>query len=159
MIDEDALLFYPAKWKEGEEIEVTLSLTEKEKKLLPLLVSSSNLSFVVRVIALSSIIELNLSVEGDCILEDAHTHEEITYPLSDSVDVVLGVDEDADILPEEDGGYNLRGAFLALLFNAIPMNYSEVELEKIQTDDYVLMSEEEYEKERGKNNPFADLED
>ena len=113
---------------------------------------------MVRVIALSSIIELNLSVEGDCILEDAHTHEEITYPLSDSVDVVLGVDEDADILPEEDSGYNLRGAFLALLFNAIPMNYSEVELEKIQTADYVLMSEEEYEKERGKNNPFADLE-
>ena len=47
---------------------------------------------------------------------------------------------------------------MALLFNAIPMNYSEVELEKIQTADYVLMSEEEYEKERGKNNPFADLE-
>ena len=62
MIDEDALLFYPAKWKEGEEIEVALSLTEKEKKLLPLLVSSSDLSCVVRVIALSSIIELNLSV-------------------------------------------------------------------------------------------------
>lgn len=107
-------------------------------------------------------VSLTLSVEGKCLLKDAHTHKEVEYPLDDSVDILFHSEneDENDILPDKDGIYDLRGSVLALLFDAIPKNYSEVPLQRYEEDNFVVMSQDEYEREHQKNaSPFRDLDE
>lgn len=146
--------------KEGHEYDLDFCLTEKEKSYFPNLLSLGDTAFVLEVVSLGAISSFVLSGEGDILLQDAHDLAERCYHLSDSVEITIqpSDEENSDILPDADGLYDFRGAILALLFNTIPQNYSEVPLTKIEHENYVLMSEEEYEKEKKeKHNAFSAL--
>lgn len=163
MKEEDIrIVFDPSQVKIGEEYNVEFALTTKEKSYFPFLDNIDDLHFTLSVEGTSEVMHLPISCAGIVHLFDAHDGEKCDVELEDSVDVIIDTshDENSDILPDEDGLYDLRGSILALLFNTIPQNYSEVELTRVEGNGYILMSEEEYEKERAKqNNPFAGLDD
>lgn len=136
--------------------------TKKESGYVPEFLSMHEAVLHVQGHNAGHMISLTISVEGKCLLRDAHSHKEVEYPLSDSVDVLLHSEneEENDILPDKDGIYDLRGSVLALMFDAIPKNYSEVPLERYEEDNFVVMSQDEYEREHAKSSsPFADLDD
>lgn len=148
--------------KEGHEYDLPFSLTDKEKGYFPNLLSLGDTSFVLMVQSLGTISSFVLKGVGVLLLQDAHNLEERNYSFSDSVEITIqsSDEENSDILPDSDGLYDFRGAILALLFNAIPQNYSEVPLTKIEHENYVLMSEDEYEKEKkARSNAFSALDD
>lgn len=120
--------------------------TPSEHKYVPNFVDMGDCVIHVEVLNAISMMTLTLSLEGACHLRDEHDGSIIEYELEDSVDVIIAPEseEDNDIEPDEDGVYDLRGSILALLFDAIPKNYSEVPLKKIEKDNYVVMSQEEY---------------
>ena len=119
--------------KEGNEYDLDFELTEKEMKYFPNLLSLNDSVFVLDVIALGALTTVSISVNGDITLLDAHDQKERDYHLDDSVELTISTEdeENSDLLPDEDGLYDLRGSILALLFNAIPQNYSEVPLKRI----------------------------
>ncbi len=160
MIKENRIAIDLLSLKEGDAYDLDFELTEKEKKYFPNLLSLNDSSYVLEVLSLGKLSSLVVSVVGDVTLLDAHDGAERTYHLDDSVEITIATDDDenSDILPDDDGLYDLRGSILAILFNSIPQNYSEVPLTKIVHENYVLMSEEEYEAEKKKrSNAFADL--
>jgi hypothetical protein len=120
--------------------------TESEHKYLPNFVDMGDAYIHVEVLNAISMMTLTLTLEGACHLKDEHDGSIIEYELEDSVDVIIAPEseEDNDIEPDEDGVYDLRGSILALLFDAIPKNYSETPLESYQKDNYTVMSQEEY---------------
>ena len=95
-------------------------------------------------------------------LIDDHDNDRIDeIEINDDVEVTIlpGDNESSDIVPDKDGAYDLRGSILALLFSAIPSNYSEVEF-KNKDPEFVVYSDSEYEKEKKKNtSPFSKLDD
>lgn len=160
--EEIRIVFDPSLVKDGEEYNIDFSLTEREAKYFPYLISMDDVVFTLVVEGTSTIMHLILSCSGNVVLKDAHNGEKRVVPLVDSVDITLDPHdpENSDLVPDDDGLYDLRGSILALLFNSIPNNYSEVELTRYEGDGYVLMSEEEYEREHKKNaNPFSQLDD
>lgn len=162
MNEDNRIAFDPSLVKDGEEYNIDFALTEKEKKYFPNLISMDSLVFTLAVEGTSAIMHLLISCSGTVVLSDAHDGKERTLEVMDTVDVTIDPsnDENSDILPDEDGLYDLRGSVLALLFNCIPQNYSEVELTRIDGNGYVLMSEEEYEKEKKKRkSAFSALDD
>lgn len=106
------------------------------------------------------LVTLGLSCVVDLI--DDHDNDRIDeVEIQDEVQITIlpGDDENSDILPDKDGSYDLRGSILALLFSAIPENYSEVDL-KNGSDEFRVYSDEEYQEEKKKkNSPFASLDD
>lgn len=142
------------------QMKVEFALTEKEKRVIPNLVSLGDGIIYLDITGTVDDIIVNISFDDDITLIDAHLLTEVKYHLEDDVDVYISKrEEDSDILPDKDGIYDLRGSILALLYNGIPNNYSTTALDRIDTDSYILMSEEEYERTREKNNPFASLDD
>lgn len=139
-----------------KDIDIEFNITDDEKSYFPNLVSLNDTKITLSIMGSDSIFTLDLKVLGNITLIDAHTQKEINYPLEDNVQLNIDIkgESDVDVI---NGKYDLRGAILALLYNSIPLNYSKTKLTRIQTDDYILMSEEEYEKERSKNNPFSEL--
>lgn len=137
--------------------------TEKENAYVPNFVDMGEALIHVDVLNAVSVLTLTLSVSGPCVLKDSHTGENINYELDDSVDVLISKDkeEESDIEPDSDGIYDLRGSVLALLFDAIPKNYSEVPLTSYGKDNYVVMSEEEYRRTHKEktNSAFSDLDE
>ena len=138
-----------------------LNLNEREKAFFPNLISLGDLTFYVDGLNANGMMSLVLSCEGDISLSDAHDHTKIDYSVDDDVEVIIAPndEESNDILPDEDGIYDLRGSCLALLFDAIPQNYSLVPLETVVTDDYVLMSEDEYNRRKASKNAFSALDE
>lgn len=143
-----------------EEMPIEFELLDEEKKTFPNLISLDELSLSAKITASSDYYTLALSVKGSARVRDAHNGVERTLPFDDGFDLVIAPhdEESSDILPDEDGQYDLRGSILALLYDAVPDSYSEVPLTEVKTDDFILMSEEEYAKrQEKKNNPFAAL--
>ena len=146
------------------DFEITdFKFNDDEMKYVPNFISMHEAIIYVHIINAMNVFTLTFSVEGNCLLSDAHNHEEIEYELDDSVDILIDRDnsENSDLLPDEDGIYDLRGCILALLFDAIPKNFSLVPLERYEKDNYIVMSQEEYEathKKQG-NNAFSALDD
>ena len=143
-----------------EEIPVEFELLDEEKKTFPNLISLDELVLSAKITSASDYYTISLALKGSARVRDAHNGVERTLPFDDDFDLVIAPhdEESSDILPDEDGQYDLRGSILALLYDAIPDSYSEVPLTEVKTDDFVLMSEEEYAKKQAKkNNPFAAL--
>lgn len=139
------------------------AFTDEELKYLPYFKDMGDAYIHVSVFNAHSMVTLTLTVLGPVHLVDSHDGSIIEYDLDDSVDVVINPenDEENDIMPDEDGIYDLRGSILALLFDAIPKNYSLVPLTKVEKDNYVIMSQEEYELLHHKTakNAFAALDE
>lgn len=129
--------------------------TDEEKNYLKNYDSMDYCVVYVDVINSNSIVNLNINVEASLYLIDAHNLKKVNYELNDKVSIVINLnsDEDSDILPDNDGIYDLRPVVIALLYNAIPKNYSTVELKKVVTDSYTIMSQAEYEDSKN-NSPF-----
>lgn len=162
MIDENRIAVDLSQLSDNTEYDLDFQLTDKEKKYFPNLISLGDLKFYMSVISSGTLYSLVIHEEGEIKLSDCHDMTEKTYPLNDEVEVIINPsdEENSDVLADDDGLYDLRGSILALLFNTIPQNYSEVPLTKIKGENYVLMSEEEYEKEKKKNsNAFSALDD
>ncbi len=160
MVKEDRIAIDLLSLKEGNVYDLDFELTDKEKKYFPNLLSLNDTAFALEVLSLGKISSLVVTVNGDITLLDAHDLSQRAYHLDDSVEITIATDneDNSDLLPDDDGLYDLRGSLLALLFNDIPQNYSEVPLTKIEHENYVLMSEEEYEEEKKKrSNAFSDL--
>lgn len=147
--------------KNQTEFEVTdFQFTPDELKYVPSFHDFHEASIHVLVMNAGSMMTLTFSVEGTCHLVDAHDGNIVDYDLDDEVDVIIAPDneEENDIFPDEDGIYDLRGCVLALLYDAIPKNYSLVPLKKVEQDNYVVISEDDYFKEHKKSSsPFDDL--
>ena len=138
------------------------SFTSDELRYVPNFHSMNEAKIHISVLNAGSMMTLTLSVEGNCKLIDAHDGAIIDYELDDSVDVIIAPEneEECDIFPDDDGIYDLRGSILALMFDAIPKNYSLVPLKKVENDNYCIMSEEEYMKEHARSSsPFDSLDD
>lgn len=147
-----------------EELPVAFEMTAEERASFPNLLALDDFSISAKISAASDYYTVSLNIRGVALVKDAHDGATRTLNIDDGVDVVIAPhDEEAsDLLPDGDGEYDLRPAILALLYDAIPDSYSEVPLTKVVTDDFVLMSEEEYQAiQAKKNNPFAhiDVED
>ncbi len=155
---DDRILFSPKTGKGN--FSLSFSLSEEEKKLFPLLVSLEDFSLRGRVLSSKDTYALTLSCKGRAKRKDSHDFSLVTIPFSDEIELTLSPDKEiSDIERDKEGNYDLRGSILTLLRNAIPKNYSKTRLTKIVHKDYVLISEEEYEKEKHSsgNSPFADL--
>lgn len=161
MKNDDRVLFSPVKGgKEGKEFAIPFALSDKEKAIFPLLVSADKLALKGKAVAANNTYALTISCQGTAIVKDAHDLTPLSLPIKDEIELVLSPDKEvSDIERDKDGNYDLRGSILTLLRNAIPQNYSKTKLKKVVTKDYVLLSEEEYyrEKHQGGNSPFADL--
>lgn len=146
-----------------KDLPVDFTLTEAEKKAFPNLIEFTSLDISAKVTAANEYFTVSLFAKGEAKVKDAHGGEIRTLPIEDGVDVLIAPSdlEQSDILPDVDGVYDLRGSILAVLFDAIPDTYSETPFERVETEDYVLMSQEEYEKIRKQrekeDNPFASL--
>ncbi len=126
--------------------------TVDELKYVPNFHSMDKAKISISVLNAGSMMTLSLTVFGECKLVDSHDGNIIPYELDDSVDVIIAPDneEENDIFPDDDGIYDLRGSVLALLFDAIPKNYSLVPLKKVECDNYTIISEDDYRKEHSK---------
>jgi hypothetical protein len=143
-----------------EEIPLDFALSDSERQSFPNLLSIADLALYASLSGASNLYTVTVFAKGTVTLRDAHDGKERTVPIDDSVDAAIlpNDEENSDLLPDPDGTYDLRSTILALLFDAIPKNYSEVPLRRIETDDYVLMSEEEREREKNaQSNPFSAL--
>lgn len=161
-LSDNRIVFDPTRMSYSEEeYQLDFTLTEEEKKSFPNLVSMDDVKYFLKAEEASGYYSLNLRAVGDVILKDSHNGEERTIRLDDDADITLvpSKPEESDLEPDADGVYDLRGSILAILFNAIPKNYSTVILSKTFGENYVLMSEEEYYKEKmeKKSNAFSDL--
>lgn len=134
------------------------SFSEDEKRYIPYFHDLFETRIFVDVLNAGNLITLTLTIDGKCHLVDSHDGSIVEYELDDNVDVLLGSEkeEENDLFPDEDGIYDLRGSILALFYDAIPKNYSNVPLTRIEKDNYVILSQEEYEKEHQKasSSPF-----
>lgn len=159
MNKETRILFSPDELKKDIcNKHIDFCLTNDEMKNFPNLESLSDVEFTLSCKEVTNGYILTLKEHGAIKLIDGHTLDIVDYLLDDFVDIQISENEDSDIQVEEDGCYDLRGCIIALLFNSIPQNYSKVPLKKIVKEEYTLMSEEEYEKEKQrKNNPFSKL--
>ena len=145
MIAENRIPFSVATAKAGTRVEIDLGFSSDDQNYLKNVVSLEDCSFYYDVLCLGEVSDLVLHVEGTALLRDEHTLEEVPYEIEDEVELALDSIhlEESDLEPDEDGIYDLRPAFLGILYNAIPLSYSEVE----------------YERQKAKeNNPFASIE-
>ena len=88
---------------------------------------------------------VNFKVSGEMIIHDAVTYEEIPYKFA--IDI------------EENLGNSLKSLDLIeflwhYIVLEIPLRYTNSEVTNIETDNYRVISEEEY---NNKNNPFKDF--
>lgn len=154
--EKDILLFSPeeALSLPDRTMEFFPSLTEEERRFFPNVQSLDSLLLTARILGQPPVYEAKLSLSGKAVLRDAHDGSSIPLDIDEEVDVVLDESEpeNSDLLPEKDGRYDLRGTFLGLLHDALPASYSCVPLGYVETEDYVLMDEDEYEKRRRKTN-------
>ena len=136
-------------------------LTEEERRYFPNLVSLEDCLLEADILGAAPVFEAHVLLTGHATLHDGHDGSLVGLDIDDGVDLVLDLrnPDDSDLVPEKDGGYDLRGTFLSLLHDAVPSNYSKVPLRRVETDDFVLMSEEEYEDSRKRTNGFAALKD
>lgn len=148
--------------KEGSyDIPLPFALTEKEVKYFPNLVDLGDLAFEAKLVNARSVYSLTLTGNGTIHLKDAHDFKTKPFKVEEEVDLTLSPDdpENTDLETDDDGIYDLRGSLLALLFDAIPKNFSTVPLKRIDTPLFTLMSEDEYNAERQNkpSNAFSDL--
>ncbi len=129
-----------------------VGLTAEERKAFVNLLDFADGQLDVSLVGKSPVFQAHVLLSGNALVRDSHDGKERALPIEDGVDLVLDTkdDEESDLPLERDGTFHLRGTFLSLLHDAIPANYSEVPLTRIETDDYVLMSEDEYERSRKK---------
>lgn len=160
---DDRLLFDPVYLSGTKDSSENYSpeLTEEELSYFPNLIALEEPVLEARVLGFSPIFEVHVVLTGRAKIQDSHDGKILDKEIEDEVDLTLdgNNEEESDLQKEREGVYDLRGTFLSLLHDALPANYSEVPLERVETEDYVLMSEAEYEKERKKDSPFSVLED
>jgi hypothetical protein len=146
---------------EEEELDLDFDLTDDEKKAFQNVLDFKEIVLKGYLSGADNLYKLTLTCKGSILLRDGHDFKrKDLYSLDDQVDLTIDhIDEEnSDIHPEPDGSYDLRSSLIALLYDAIPKNYSEIPLKKIVTDDYTLLSEEENERQKNAgNNPFAVL--
>lgn len=145
-----------------EKIKVDINLEDVDiKKSFPFLLDVSHLSFSYKAKGNEDCYLVTLYLEGEIELVDSHDSELVhVLSLEDSLELTLMPhdEENSDLPLAKDGSYDLYPAFLSLLFDALPRNYSETDITREETEDYLLLSEKEAEKEKDKaHNPFADL--
>lgn len=160
--EEEKIPFRLEDYKNEEDVfPIAYSLSEEEKKNFPNLLDYRELSFEGKLTPAGSLYTLSLSLLGKVILKDSHDFEDKPFEVDDTVDLTIAPDdpENSDLVAEPDGSYDLKGCLLALLFDAIPKNFSTVPLKKIETPLYTLMSEEEYNASKGKNSAFDGLDE
>lgn len=142
--------------------ELDFTLTEEELKSFPSVVSFEELVVEESLVSADYYYVVNLRVYGSVTLLDSHDPKKtLPYEFDDDMDITVAIEDldNSDILPDKDGEFDLRGSILALLFDAIPLSYSETELTKIVTEEYTLMSEAEKRKESHFATPFSHLDD
>ena len=90
----------------------------------------------------------NCYLNGKAILIDARDiSKRIEYPFNNEVDyqIVLNDENESDILPDENGKYDIRTAFLALIYDAIPPFITNSQLSS-NDDNVNYFTEEEFDK-------------
>ncbi len=144
---------------EGSSVSFDVSLAEEEGKGFPNILAFQDGRLDVTIVGKNPVYEASVVLTGVAIVRDGHDGSERELPIQDDVQLVLDVKdmEASDIPMEKDGHFDLRGTFLSLLHDAVPPNYSAVPLTRVETKDYVLMSEEEYERSKRKESPFDAL--
>lgn len=88
----------------------------------------------------------NCYLNGLAVLIDARDiSKKIEYSFNNEVDyqIVLNDENESDILPDENGKYDIRTAFLALIYDAIPPFITNSEL-KSGEDNVNYFTEEEF---------------
>lgn len=158
---ENRIEFDPRLYTKGASYSFNFEFTDEEKNYVKQFSSFLDTEIDVNISSYGDIYHIELSIDGPIELLDFHTAKTITYEINDSVEVIVNLEnpEESDIEVDEDGIYDLRGCVLALLYNAIPKNYSESELSVYSSDNYVVMSEEEYKKQKKSNSPFDELDE
>ena len=144
----------------SEPINVDLLLTEEEKKRLIGVYDVTNISCSYKLTGNGQFYSIEIFAEADFTVLDNHTFQKVIVHVADDADLSLDTDnpENSDIAKGYDGYYDLRPAFLALIFSMAPLDYSSQPLNKIENSDFTFMSEDEYQDEKAKqNNPFSKL--
>lgn len=108
---------------------------------------------------------VHVSLKGDVDILDDHDLTMKRLKIDEEADLSLSDDPQmADILPDQDGRYDLKPTLLALFYDAVPAVYSTVPLTRIEGDGFSVYSEDEFkeelERERKKvekGNPFSKL--
>lgn len=100
-----------------------------------------------------------LVLEATCTytIIDNHNLEPVSVEVSDTTEITIDEidEENSDVEKGSDGRYDLRSSIFSLLYYMIPFDYSSVPLSKIETSDFTLMSEAEYQKEKkNQSSPF-----
>ena len=89
-------------------------------------------------------------IKGICYLKDARDISKvIKYPFENDVDFQIQLDDldNSDLLPENDGNFDIRTVILALIYDAIPSFYTESELSS--SDDSInYFTEDEFDKNK-----------
>ena len=164
MEKENRIIFLPGSpnTKLNVPIDVDFFLTDEERAKFTNVEDFNELSVQETISGNKDCYVIRLDLYALVDLIDDHDNDRIDeIEINDDVEVTIlpGDNESSDIVPDKDGAYDLRGSILALLFSAIPSNYSEVEF-KNKDPEFVVYSDSEYEKEKKKNtSPFSKLDD
>ena len=110
-----------------------VGLTAEERKAFVNLLDFADGQLDVSLVGKSPVFQAHVLLSGNALVRDSHDGKERALPIEDGVDLVLDTkdDEESDLPLERDGTFHLRGTFLSLLHDAIPANYSEVPLTRI----------------------------
>lgn len=100
---------------------------------------------------------IKMSVHAELELLDDHTFKLVPFTATDQEDIILRSEDKENCVEKEGNEYDLRPSLLAVFFSLVPTSYSIAPLKKIETDDCIIYSQEEYEKTRRSNNPFSDI--
>ena len=133
--------------KESEHYNIILS--EEEMSILTSLDHFDNIKAYYTLSGSDDYFNGYCQVSGVCYLKDSRDISHlIEYPFSNDVDFVISLsdEENSDILPEEDGSYDIRPVILALIYDSIPSYYTETDLNSLDDDGTSYFTESEFDK-------------
>lgn len=136
--------------KTSKESEVfDIELTEPEKSVI------SNLDHFEHIEAYYTINGSDNFYHGDCyikglcyLIDSRDISKKVPYEFNNDVDYQIQIDdeENSDLLPEDNGKYDMRTVILALIYDAIPSFYTDTKLEDNNGEGVNFLTEEEFDK-------------
>lgn len=125
-------------------------------------VESGAVQVTCRFQVLDDCIVCSMTVDSEVSILDESKLKYVVADFSDSADLTLSKDpEMADVLPDQQGRYDLTSNALALFYSSIPSRYSSTEQEVVEGDGYEVISEDEYNRRKRAgyydDNPFKHL--
>ncbi len=137
-----------------------ISFKEEDLKMIPLFSSLKFAHAEIEVRYLEQIIEVQIFLKAELMMLSTRTLKEILLPI-ESKDVYLFTSNtenlDEDMIYFDENEIDLYPCYLDLLLSSIPMKFVGDENDYPHGKGWEVISEDEYNKRKERNNPFSEL--